>query len=297
MNVSTTVSPGTGWLENRAVHLIPMLGHHRSVDLTLELHHECVNHSVTRNWLTWKQSCSLDPNAWSSQVCRLDHWASSWLCRLDRRVSPGTCQPEDNTVSWVCSLDHCVQSSQVCRLYCSGWLGVKHSYLLTTELHHECVDMASLWMHRLKDNLIWCIFVCMCVCVCLSLSLSRSLSLSIPPSLPPSPLSAHTHTLHTCALASSGWQSPQPVCVLWMAALYVWIVLYHHYYYYIPTFHPFVKLVLYCVWIKDFMCEKSFKMCVCLWLSLIILRWPYVVDRMLKSNYWQANIASYVLCM
>ena len=26
-----------------AVHLIPMLGHHRFVDLTLELHHDCVD--------------------------------------------------------------------------------------------------------------------------------------------------------------------------------------------------------------------------------------------------------------
>ena len=161
---------------------------------------------------------------------------------------------------------------------------------------YECVDMASLWMHRLKDNLIWCMCVCVCVCLSLSLSFSPSL-LPPPPPPPPETLSAHTHILHTCALASCGWQSPQPVCVLWMAALYVWIVLYRRYYYHIPTFHPFVKFVLYCVWIKDFMCEKSFEMCVCLWLSLIILRWPYVVDRMLKSNYWQANIARYVLCM
>ena len=30
--------------------------------------------------------------------------------------------------------------------------------------------------------------------------------------------------------------------------------------------------------------EKSFEMCICLWQSLIVLRWPCVVDRVLKTN-------------
>ena len=34
---------------------------------------------------------------------------------------------------------------------------------------------------------------------------------------------------------------------------------------------------------------KSFGMCICLWPSLIVLRWPCALDRMLKSNYQLAS--------
>ena len=36
---------------------------------------------------------------------------------------------------------------------------------------------------------------------------------------------------------------------------------------------------------KRFMYEKSFEMCICLWQSLVVLRWPSVVDRTLKPSY------------
>ena len=36
---------------------------------------------------------------------------------------------------------------------------------------------------------------------------------------------------------------------------------------------------------KGFIFEKNFEMWICWWLSLIVLRWPSVVDRALKSNY------------
>ena len=41
---------------------------------------------------------------------------------------------------------------------------------------------------------------------------------------------------------------------------------------------------------------RGFEVCVCLWQSLIVLSWPGVVDRMLKSNYFLSmKVQTYVI--
>ena len=43
---------------------------------------------------------------------------------------------------------------------------------------------------------------------------------------------------------------------------------------------------------KGFMHGKSFEACICLWQSLIVLRWPCVVDRTWKPSYWLTPLAA-----
>ena len=38
--------------------------------------------------------------------------------------------------------------------------------------------------------------------------------------------------------------------------------------------------------------RRDLKVCVCLWLSLIVLRWPRAVDRLLKSSYCQMFLSA-----
>ena len=45
-------------------------------------------------------------------------------------------------------------------------------------------------------------------------------------------------------------------------------------------------------WEKVYKYAKRFEMCICLWRSLIVLRWPCAVDEMLKSSY-----SSFVACL